>query len=151
MYKRVLIPLDGSPTAETIVPLIAAMAGPMGMDVVLLRVVVSPRPAAPPSARHAVSEPVASRLEEAHHYLGSIANELRGAGIRVETAVRSGGAAVEIGAAAKALGADLIAMSTRGQSGFHYVMFGSVAETVLRETSLPVFLFRGVDTDAARR
>jgi nucleotide-binding universal stress UspA family protein len=38
MYKRVLIPVDGSETAEAIVPFILAIAGPLDLDVVLLQV-----------------------------------------------------------------------------------------------------------------
>jgi len=38
-YRRVLIPLDGSPLAEGIIPLILDIAGPLDMDIVLLRVV----------------------------------------------------------------------------------------------------------------
>ena len=39
MYKRALVPLDGSPIAEAIIPFILEIAGPLDMEVVLLRVV----------------------------------------------------------------------------------------------------------------
>ena len=48
----------------------------------------------------------------------------------------------EILAAAKATSADLIAMATRGRSGLGRALFGSVAESVLRASPVPVLLIR---------
>jgi nucleotide-binding universal stress UspA family protein len=48
----------------------------------------------------------------------------------------------EILAAARSAGADLIAMSTHGRSGVRRLLFGSVAEQVLRQADVPVFLIR---------
>jgi nucleotide-binding universal stress UspA family protein len=57
----------------------------------------------------------------------------------------------EIVAAARQTGADLIAMTTHGRSGLGRLLFGSVAEAVLRESRLPVFLMRVTEAQVAQR
>ncbi len=59
MYKRALVPLDGSPVAETILPFILEIAGSLDMEVVLLRVVQPVPSMVPVFARHAAQEAVA--------------------------------------------------------------------------------------------
>jgi nucleotide-binding universal stress UspA family protein len=58
--------------------------------------------------------------------------------------------AAEIVNAARETGADLIAMSTHGRSGLGRLMFGSVAEAVLRHSDVPVFLLRATEAQVAR-
>jgi nucleotide-binding universal stress UspA family protein len=53
--------------------------------------------------------------------------------------------------AAREIGADLIAMTTHGRSGLGRLLFGSVAEAVLRESQLPVFLMRVTEAQVAAR
>ncbi|HKZ05130.1 MAG TPA: universal stress protein [Methylomirabilota bacterium] len=63
-------------------------------------------------------------------------------GVNVTYAVRHGRPADEILAATREGNADLIAMATHGRTGLSRVLFGSVAEAVLRNASVPVFLIR---------
>ena len=65
--------------------------------------------------------------------------------------MRSGAPAQEIVAAAREAGADLIAMSTHGRGGLGRLIFGSVAEAVLREAEIPVLLMRTTEAEVARR
>jgi nucleotide-binding universal stress UspA family protein len=67
----------------------------------------------------------------------------------VRTEVRRGEPVEEIVRGAREVGADLIAMTTHGRSGFGRLLFGSVAEAVLREAELPVFLMRMTEAQAA--
>ena len=151
MYKRALVPLDGSPVGETILPFILEIAGPLDMDVVLLRV-VQPVPAMViEGSRHVVTEDVVARRIDAEEYLAPLAVELRGKGVRVETRVRRGMPAAEILAAAREVEADLIAMTTHGRSGLGRLMFGSVAEEVLRDSDIPVFLMRATEVQVETR
>jgi nucleotide-binding universal stress UspA family protein len=142
MYKRALVPLDGSPVAEAIVPFILEIAGPLDMAVTLLRVVEPITPVVVEGPSPAIVEDPAVRERDAEEYLAPIAAELRGRGVTATWEVRRGLAPAVILATAKSTGADVIAMSTHGRSGLGRLLFGSVAEQVLRHADVPVFLMR---------
>jgi len=80
--------------------------------------------------------------EDAAEYLDKVAHRPDLAGIPVQTEVVRGTPAMEIVRKAKAGDADLIAMSTHGRSGLGRLMFGSVADQVLREAGMPILLIR---------
>ena len=151
MYKRALIPLDGSSVAETIIPFIVDIAGPLDMEVVLLRVVEPIAPVVIEGARHIEIEDVEARRTDAEEYLAPIAVELRNKAVRVESRVRRGNPAEQIVAVARETGADLIAMSTHGRGGLGRLVFGSVAQAVLRHVEIPVFLMRATEAQVAKR
>jgi nucleotide-binding universal stress UspA family protein len=151
MYKRAVVALDGSPVAETIMPFILEVAGPLDMEVILLRVVQPTPPVVIEGSRHVEVEDVEARRIDAEEYLAPLAVELRKKGVRVTSRVRRGIPAQEILAAAREAGADLIAMSTHGRSGLGRMIFGSVAEAVLRHAEFPVFLIRATEAEVARR
>ena len=71
--------------------------------------------------------------------------------MRARGEVRRGEPAAEIAAAARDAGADLIAMTTHGRSGLGRLLFGSVAESVLRRAEIPVFLMRLTAAQVAER
>ncbi|MBI2467739.1 MAG: universal stress protein [Candidatus Rokubacteria bacterium] len=142
MYSRVLIPLDGSEVAEAALPLIERIAAPLGLEVVLVRVVL-------PHSRDLIGVPAAiaedervARLREAKRYLEGVAATLGERGVRAIVQVRVGAPPAEIVAAAIETGADLIAMTTHGRSGLGRLLFGSVAESVLRGAPIPVIVMR---------
>ena len=151
MYKRALVALDGSPVAETIIPFILDIAGPLDLEVILLRVLQPLPPVVVEGSPYLSVEDPAARRIDAQEYLAPVAVELRNKGVRVTTEVRSGAPAQEIVAAAREAGADLIAMSTHGRGGLGRLIFGSVAEAVLREAEIPVLLMRTTEAEVARR
>lgn len=151
MYKRVVVPLDGSTVAEGILPFILGIAGPLDLDVVLLRVVQPIPPTVIEGATHVVVDDIEGRTTEAKSYVDEVARELETKGVRVSVEVRRGEPASEIVATAAATGADLIAMSTHGRSGLGRLVFGSVAQAVLRQSDIPVLLIRETEAKAARR
>lgn len=151
MYKRALVPLDGSSVAETIMPFIVDIAGPLDIEVVLLRVVEPIAPVVVEASRHVEMEDVEARRADAEEYLAPIAVELRNKAVRVESRVRRGNPADEIVAAAREVGADLIAMSTHGRGGLGRLVFGSVAQAVLRHVETPVLLMRATEAQVAKR
>ena len=151
MYKRVLVPLDGSMVAEGIIPFIMEIAGPLDMQVVLLRVLVPVRPMAVEGTYPVTIEDVEKRRAEAEEYLARVATELRAKGVRATTEVRRGDPVAEILEGARDAEADLIAMTTHGRSGLGRLVFGSVAEAVLRHSEIPVFLMRLANDRAAAR
>jgi nucleotide-binding universal stress UspA family protein len=125
----VLVPLDGSPLAERVLPYAARLARPRPARLLLLRVIMATAPA---------SEAAAS--------LATLARVWRATGIAVETrcaSLRAYGndlVAEAILAVANTQGADLIAMSTHGRSGLGRLLYGSVAAHVLRYAETPVLL-----------
>ena len=147
MYRRVLVPLDGSPLAESILRFIEEIAGPLDMEVVLLRVVpLSPEEVMGIAPSVGMDTMVARELT-AQRYLKSLVDELWATkGLRARAEVVLGEPAPEIVATARKVDADLIAMTTHGRSGFGRLMFGSVAEAVVRAAPVPVFLMRMVET-----
>lgn len=148
MYKRVIVPLDGSEFAEAVLPFLRQIAGPLDMDVVLVRVVEpEPMPVFPDPAK-AVARELEVRREDAEEYLAPIAVELRNAGVRVTSVVRRGQPAVEIVTLARERQADLIAMATHARRGFEHFVFGSVAESLLRRAGIPILLLKPEDHDA---
>lgn len=140
MYKRALIPLDGSAVAESILPFILEIAGPLDMQVTLVRVIV---PSPPVAIEGAVAiDDVEKLREEAETYLAAAASELRAKGLGVTTTVRRGEPVDEILTAAHEADADLIAMTTHGRSGLSRLVFGSIAAAVLARAEVPVFMMR---------
>ena len=143
MYERVLVPLDGSEIAEAILPFAEKLAGPVDAEAMLVRV-IEPLSAGEAFAAGGVVAPdtLFLRQLEAKEYLARVERRLANKGIRVRTDLRSGTPAAEIVAAATSWGADLIAMATHGRGGLGRLLFGSVAEAVLRAAPVPVLMIR---------
>ena len=154
-FKRALVPLDGSMVAEAILPQFLRLAHPLGMEVALVRVVVpTVKPAAIEEALVEIGDtaPTMERmLDDADSYLRAVAATAVFDGLKVLTTVRSGEAPQEIIASARELGADVIAMTTHGRTGLKRLLFGSVAEAVLRRADVPVFMLRAAHLEAAMR
>jgi nucleotide-binding universal stress UspA family protein len=88
---------------------------------------------------------------DAERYVADVAARFRAAGFDAESDVRVGDPATVILEASRQLDVDLVAMTTHGRSGVGRLVFGSVAEQVLRESRAPVFLVRMSEEDMARR
>ena len=96
--------------------------------------------------RNVILDDVEARRHEAEEYLAPISAALRSQGVNTAWAIRRGRPADEILAAAQESGADLIAMATHGRTGVGRLLFGSVAEAVLRQATVPVFMIRSPHT-----
>jgi len=151
VYRLAVVPLDGSPVAEAIIPFVLEIAGPLDLEIALVRVLQPVPPQVIEGSRHVVVEDVEARQLDAQEYLAPLAAELRAKGIRAQTHVRRGDPTAEIVGCAREIGADLIAMTTHGRSGLGRLVFGSVAEAVLRHSHLPVFLMRMTEAEVERR
>jgi nucleotide-binding universal stress UspA family protein len=142
MAKRILVPLDGSSTAESVLEVVADAAQGGGASVCLLNVAPLPDSIVNSDGRVvAYADQEMERLgAEGLDYLRSIESRL--GGVPVECIVRFGDTLEEILEESKRFGADLIAVSTAGKSGVGRVALGSVAEQVFRKAAIPVLLFR---------
>lgn len=136
---KILVPLDGSMLAETALPAACGLAAKEGAAISLLRAAqVTTLPGADTTEAQVLA------IQEAEAYLAHVVQRLAAKGIdRVETHVWYGPAAASIVEAAAAQKIDLIVMSTHGHSGLGRLVFGSVAETVLRGTRIPILIVRG--------
>ncbi|MFB3818513.1 MAG: universal stress protein [Candidatus Methylomirabilales bacterium] len=136
MFARILVPLDGSPLAEAILPQVVELAQQHGAEVILLRVALAHTfPGVDATAAQVAA------VEQAAAYLEAVQGRL-GAGLATRTVVRYGHAAQEILDHVRAAGADCVAMCTHGRTGLRRWMLGSVAETVARGAEVPVLLLR---------
>lgn len=142
MFKRVIVPLDGSRLAEGVLPFLKDIAGPLDLEVTLLRVLQPLPPEVIEGSRSLAVEDIPERFREAYAYLRPLAATLEAKGVRVDCKVRRGEPVTEILGGAAEAKADLIAMSTHGRTGLSRLLFGSVAEAVLRRAAVPVFVLR---------
>lgn len=143
MFTRILVPLDGSPRAESAVPIAARIAQATGGSVILLHVV------APPVSTGKFSVPETyprvgtdEELAEAGEHLKALAQsgDLRGIATEVQTLV--GEVAPTIIAATQALHADLVVMCSHGYTGFKRWALGSVAQKLAPHSPVPVLVLR---------
>lgn len=137
MFKKILVPLDGSELAAKILPQVADVAKCHGAEVVLLNVY--------PDWGEPTSEEVKKVLEievnKCKSALATAANELQAQGLKVTADCITGEPAPKIIAYADENGLDLIAMATHGRGEVAWVL-GSVAEKVVSHATVPVLMFR---------
>jgi nucleotide-binding universal stress UspA family protein len=142
MAKRILVPLDRSPGAEAVVPIVAAAARASGATVRLLHVEPVPQNRVSEEGHVvAYADQEMARIEaEGLDYLRMVETHFEGAA--VECVVRFGDPVTEILREADAFGAELIAVTTDGRSALGRVLLGSVAEHIVRKAEAPVMLMR---------
>jgi nucleotide-binding universal stress UspA family protein len=146
MFKKILVPLDGSALAEGILPEVTELARTLGAELLLLRAALAHVfPGIDPSDEEV------RVVHEAEGYVGALAGKLAETGIPIRTAVRYGKPAVEIIKHIADNQVDLVAMSTHGRSGLSRLVMGSVAEAIVRSAGVPVLLVRASGKDPERR
>lgn len=158
MYDRILVALDGSEVAERVLPYVEALAARFGSTVSLLRATTAPgtiiaqTTAGGGMVAPGIIDPtpiIEAERQEANAYLRALAERLRGAGLAVQAESAEGPADEVILQRAAELPAALVAMTTHGRGGFGRLVFGSVADAVLRHAPCPVLLVRVSDDEAA--
>jgi universal stress protein A len=138
MYRRILVPLENSPTDATVLAHVRALAEHTGATLVLI---------------HVADGWVARNLEqlqlresdeirEDRAYLERTLAELRAAGFDADAVLAAGNPADEIAKAATEEDCDLIAMATHGHRGLDDVVRGSVASELRHRTFVPVLMIR---------
>ncbi len=147
MYKHLLVPLDGSKLAEEALPHAEAIARRFGARITLFQVAASvpiPTSVDPISGTGSEAMVALEALEtaerDAERYLREVASRSNLQGLEVTPEVTRGKASKEIVLRAHRRDVDLIVMSTHGRSGLGRLVFGSVADAVLRESGTPILL-----------
>ncbi len=142
MAKRILVPLDQSEVAETVVPIVADAARGGQATVCLLHVAPVPDNRIDEEDRViAYADQEMDRLQaEALDYLRAV--EVQFVETPVECVVRFGDPVSEILREAETFGADLIAVCATGRGGLTRAVFGSHAEQVMRKAGTAVMLIK---------
>ena len=141
MYKKILVPLDGSELAEKALKHAHILARSLHAEIVLFRVVVfitQDFDVIPMEG--AVSD---EAIADAKRYLERVFAGLRRLGLKVTTRVKSGRVADTIIDYSEKHAVDLIVMSTHGRTGPARWLIGSVADRVVRGGQVSVLLVRG--------
>ncbi len=147
MYKKILVPLDGSELAEKVLPHAVALAKDSRAEVTLLTVVqlsLGFTAAKLEAVPEAAAERKAALRAEAVTYLEKIQRDLKEQGIPARSVALDGDVAAQIIAYAEQQGFDLVAMATHGRSGLDRFVMGSIAEKVVRHTTKPILLIRAI-------
>jgi nucleotide-binding universal stress UspA family protein len=146
MFERILVPLDGSELAESVLTQVRPILTHKDAELLLLRVVTLPS-----AGEEGAGEPLSLLWSRATEYLQKIAQRLSSQGARVRTKVLEGFPASRVLEVARKERVTLIALSTHGRTGLPRWVFGSVAEKVLRGSPVPVLAmpsFVGMGGDA---
>jgi len=147
MFHRLLVPLDGSRLAESVLPVVRRLGELVPVTLNLIHVIEK----RPPSTIHGDSHLKDVRHAEA--YLDSMAGRLRGWGLDAEWHVHTvpqGDVPRCIAEHADELDGDLIVLCTHGAGGFRRFVFGSNAEQVLSHGSTPVMLIQADEEGVAK-
>jgi nucleotide-binding universal stress UspA family protein len=139
MAKRILVPLDRSDTAESVLPLVGDIARSSGATVRLLHVSPIPRLQVSDHGRVVAYEDQEMQRLEASGQEHLRAAEAQLHGVPVETVVRFGDPVEEIVGEAEVFGADLIALATTRRTWLQRV-FGNVPDKVFRTAAVPTLL-----------
>jgi nucleotide-binding universal stress UspA family protein len=151
MYKRILVPLDGSKNAEKVLPFVCTVVGTSKTEIVLLCVIEYPYNLYAGCDEYSLLDPeftekinsrknvICNVLTE---YIQRIASNLQQEGFHAIAEVYEGPVVDVILGSIDRLDIDLVAMSTQGTGGGNPWMIGSIADRVLRESPVQVFLFR---------
>jgi nucleotide-binding universal stress UspA family protein len=155
MFETILVPLDGSELAERALAAALELKAKFGSRLILVRSVepashhlvqapgVMESPAAAVANVELIQKMTEAEQSEAHTYLGALRDKL---GADVEALVIEDDAADAIVQTAAEKQAGLIVMSSHGRGGLGRLVFGSVADAVLRRSPVPVLLLRSPES-----
>jgi nucleotide-binding universal stress UspA family protein len=128
-FDRILVPLDGSGSAESVLPVVRSLCRQHASQIILVRV-VEPEPLDP--------EPPEESLHLANSYLKQTASGLVAPGMRAKTVARVGSVPESLLSVASEERASLIAVSTHGGATSESAPFGTVAGYLLRSSPVPI-------------
>jgi nucleotide-binding universal stress UspA family protein len=148
-FRRILVTTDFSEISLEALPVAVEIASHFSAELLLVHVLPVDTPTPwdiPPYADFGLASLPLPDYEtqvrqEVERRLAMVASK-HARGVAVRGLVGRGDAAAEIGRMANAEKADLIVLATHGWTGWRHLVFGSVAEKVLREAPCPVLSVR---------
>ncbi len=148
MYRSLLVPLDGSAFSERALPWAVDLARRSSATLRVARVHV-PHTRAPVSLEGMpIIDEEVTALKRQHEtaYLAQLAERLADErGVRVETVLLEGPIAAALAQEAASCGAGLIVITTHGHGGFERLWLGSVTDTLVRSSTVPLLVLRFAD------
>lgn len=151
MYQTLLVPLDGSPRAESIFPHVENLATRFKSKVFFLQVVEPPLQFVNPSLYettiqtdviHEYLMDFKRKKEEVSAYLAGVQEVFQKKGIDTGILVEQGPAVETIISVAQRENADLIAIASHGRTGLSRVFYGSVTAGIMQKIDRPVLIIR---------
>ena len=144
LVDRILVPLDGSQLSLSVVPYVEELAAALGASIVLYNAVlpldIYPGTELTPARVGGVIDDL---LTQGQSFLAEVAREIDGRGkVKARSVVTIGFPVDEVVRVAAEVNAGLIALATHGRSGVNRWVMGSVADGVVRRSSLPCLLVR---------
>lgn len=142
MYKKILVPLDGSALAERAINHAAEIARGTGAELILLQVIQVPLSKVPEAGQKEEEKSTLEVAAQAKAYLDRVAARVIKEGAKVRTVILEGAADGAILGFAHNEEVDILVMSTHGRTGLSKALMGSVAEKVMLTTKRPVMLVK---------
>jgi nucleotide-binding universal stress UspA family protein len=142
MYKTLLVPLDGSPRAESILPHVENLSQQFKSKVIFLQVLTLQEAISQGEIINEYLFDYNQKREVVSPYLTSIQEGFQKKGIESICFVEMGDAVETILKVAQRENADLIAFASHGRSGLSRVFYGSVAAGIIQKTDRPIFVIR---------
>jgi nucleotide-binding universal stress UspA family protein len=144
MFKRMVVPLDGSNRAERAIPIAARIARASGGTIILLQVVTIPLEIGSQVIPLSGFSPstMEENIDAATNYLAAIARSEHLDGVGVQMKVLTGVASQTILDVVVEEQADLVVICSHGDAGIKRLMLGSVAQKVARHSTVPVLVLR---------
>ena len=142
MYKKILLPTDGSGYANQEIDRVTKLIADDG-EIIILSVAGKLSPNAFQRRKH-VKEVNEGMYDEAKENTEIMAKEFP-EGYNIKTMVKTGFPAETINKVAEEEGVELIVISASGKSGLHKFIIGSVAEKVLKTSEIDVLLVHNTD------
>jgi len=142
MYKKVLVPLDGSELAESVFPYVRELAARLDLDLVFLHVCTSEERAFTTMYRAYIERMANMVKDQSEGIRQKIGIQAEGKTVQAQGELTGGYPAEEIIRYANENEVDFIIMATHGYSGIKRLVMGSVADKVLRGSKIPIWLIR---------
>lgn len=144
MYKTILVPLDGSPRAEKILPYVEELARCMDSMLIVMQVMETQMTFSgmEMNQQEAAFEAYKNELQTAEAYVAKMQEDFHAKGLHCQARVEHGPVVQTIIRVSRQAHVDLIAMASHGRSGLARVFYGSVAAGVLHLADRPLLLIR---------
>jgi len=155
MFKRILVPLDGSRFSSSAVKYAVEVSKHFEADIIFMQVVVPATPYVAPTTPTGTLSPTAAKfaaqaarlkdrgnISKAKRYLQRKVREITNKGLKCSYKVTMGNPAESIMSLCSKKGVDLVVMSSHGKGGLKRAIMGSVADKLARESRVPILLIR---------
>jgi len=141
--RKILVPVDFDQGSNVALANAVELATKLGADLTVLHIWQMPVYGFPVVGTAIPAADLGKTVEEsARQALEKMLAQHEGKGVKLEPVLRVGVPWEQILEVANEVGADLIVMATHGRKGLPRALLGSVAEKVVRLSSVPVLTFR---------